>query len=181
MSTKNLGQLKGEAAKLCEYIAQADHKAMCADGPVSPTSKMMTQEQLQECLSFIWENFAGSRTHLSNDARATYERELQDMLTDREDCLASMVVFVDNSEDGVETILQTAWHRGNPGEVSQQIIDTCASMLLQVWVLERGLSSFLGEPMIEVHTRAIERYKELVRMVDTPENQAAFTVKFRKD
>lgn len=116
-----------------------------------------------------------------NDARACYERELQDMLTDREDCLAALLVYVDNPEDGIETLLQTAWHLGTAGEIAEQVIDTCASLLLQAWVMERGLASHLGEPMVEVHDRVIERFKELVRKVDTPENQAAFTMKFRKD
>jgi len=39
----------------CAIIDAADNFAMHADGLVPPTAQMLTPEQLQQCLSALWE------------------------------------------------------------------------------------------------------------------------------
>ncbi|MEM8757522.1 MAG: hypothetical protein AAGF47_07050 [Planctomycetota bacterium] len=69
-----LSRLDRESRCLCFDIEQADIRASAVDGTASPTAESMTPEQLQACLSFIWDNFGAAPANA-----ATLDQEASDV------------------------------------------------------------------------------------------------------
>lgn len=111
--------------------------------------------------------------------RAVLEGSLESLKRDAGEALLALAICID-PEQQMQTVSATAWPHGSHPEVMETIVQACGQLLAQVWILERQVAGYIGEPHPAVHDRVIEAYKDSVRRMERAWDASSMVLRVKK-